>query len=72
MCVGWWLGFTVLTVGLGLRMTPPRGDNWSGALGMTAALFLFSVAESRVGNRLERGWLTGLFGGLGFSGADTD
>ncbi len=29
LCAGWWLGFTVLTVGLGLRMTPPRGDNWS-------------------------------------------
>ena len=30
MCAGWWLGFTVLAVGLGLHMTPPRGDNWAG------------------------------------------
>ncbi len=41
MCAGWWLGFSVLTLGLGLRMTPPRGDNWSGALGMTVAVLVF-------------------------------
>jgi hypothetical protein len=68
LCAGWWLGFTVLTIGLGLRMTPPRGDNWSGALGMTLALFVFLYRR----REWAISWMavvTGLFGGLGFSGA---
>jgi hypothetical protein len=68
MCVGWWLGFTVLTHSLGLRMTPPRGDNWSGALGMTIGMFVFLFRQREWGiswTALVVGW----FGGLGFSGA---
>jgi hypothetical protein len=68
LCAGWWLGFTVLTVGLGLRMTPPRGDNWAGALGMTSALFLFLYRHREWGITWTA-LVTGLFGGLGFSGA---
>lgn len=68
MCAGWWLGFTLLTVGLGLRMTPPRGDNWSGALGMTVAAGLFLVRR-REWEILWTGIVVGFFGGLGFSGA---
>ncbi len=41
MCAGWWIAFTLLTVRFGLRMTPPRGDNWAGALGMLAGVILF-------------------------------
>ncbi len=46
-------GFVILVLLLGLRMTPPRGDNWAGCLGMTAGppLVLPSdrpIARSRV------------------------
>ena len=40
MAGGWWAGFLVLVAGLGLRMTPPRGDNLAGCLGMTAAMLV--------------------------------
>ncbi|HEX3725012.1 MAG TPA: hypothetical protein VHV08_02165, partial [Pirellulales bacterium] len=68
MCGGWWLGFTVLVLGLGLRMTPPRGDNWAGALGMTLALLIFLYQTGELGI-LWAALVTGLFGGLGFTGA---
>jgi hypothetical protein len=68
MCAGWWLGFTVLVVGLGLRMTPPRGDNWAGALGMTLAMFAF-LWQTRQRGVAWAALVTGMFGGLGFSGA---
>jgi hypothetical protein len=68
MCAGWWLGFTVLTVCLGLRMTPPRGENWSGVLGMAVgvAAFLLRRRELEV---LWSGLVVGFFGGLAFSGS---
>jgi hypothetical protein len=66
--VGWWLGFGVLVVGLGFRMTPPRGDNWAGCLGMTVGLLaycarydLFGVAWAALA--------TGFLGGIGFATA---
>lgn len=68
MAVGWWLAFTILVPGLGLRMTPPRGDSWAGALGMTIGMFVFLWRNGLA----DIGWgglLTGWFGGLGFSGA---
>jgi hypothetical protein len=68
LCAGWWLGFTALTIGLGLRMTPPRGDNWSGVLGMTVAMFVFLYRQRELGVTWAA-LVTGLFGGLGFSGA---
>ncbi|MEX2114145.1 MAG: hypothetical protein WD845_13220 [Pirellulales bacterium] len=68
MCGGWWLGFTVLTVGLHLRMTPPRGDNWSGALGMMIGMFVFLYRQKEWGIAWTS-LATGFFGGLGFSGA---
>jgi hypothetical protein len=68
MCVGWWLGFTLLTVGLGLRMTPPRSDNWSGVLGMTIGVVAF-LMRRREWEVLWTLIIVGFFGGLGFSGA---
>ena len=41
LAAGWWAGFLILVVALELRMTPPRGDNWAGCLGMTAALLWY-------------------------------
>lgn len=66
MAGGWWAGFLLLVVLLGLRMTPPRGDNWAGMLGMTVALLIYcfrnglpAVAWTAI--------VTGTFAGVGFS-----
>ena len=69
MGAGWWVGFLVLTVALGLRMTPPRSDNWAGCVGMAAAMFLWLH---------RRGWgavsrialITAVFSGAGFALGD--
>ncbi len=45
---GWWAGYVLLTAILGLRMTPPRSDNWSGCVGIMVALALWLWRE---GNR---------------------
>lgn len=68
MSAGWWLGFGGLVLGLGFRMTPPRGDNWAGCLGMTAALFAY-LAYSRLLPAVFAGWVAGIAGGLSFAGA---
>lgn len=68
MCVGWWIGFLVFPVALGIRMTPPRGDSWAGNLGMVAALFLWF--QHRRWHTLAWSLLTaGMWGGIGFAGA---
>ncbi len=68
MAIGWWIGFLGLVVILGWRMTPPRGDNWAGCLGMVGGMWLFFA---------RRGWtsvtlsslITGFVGGFGFATA---
>jgi len=69
MTVGWWIGFLVLVVLFGWRMTPPRGDNWAGCLGMVIASFIFFerkkwrlVTASSI--------IAGTIGGVGFALAD--
>ncbi len=66
MAIGWWLGFGVLVLTFGLRMTPPRGDNWAGCLGMVVGIFRYcwrwrlpEVALSTL--------VTGFLGGIGFA-----
>jgi hypothetical protein len=68
MAWGWWAGFLVLVVGLGLRMTPPRGDNWAGCLGMTAGLFVY-WARHGLGEVALASLVTGILGGIGFAAA---
>jgi hypothetical protein len=70
LAVGWWLGFTILTVAplLNLRMTPPRGDSWAGMVGFNVALFVFLMRE-RLWGVAWAALVAGLIGGLGFSGA---
>jgi hypothetical protein len=70
MCAGWWLGFSVLTLGLGLRMTPPRGDNWAGATGMLLAVIAFLYRSGEWGV-LWSTLVSGFFGGLAFTGSTT-
>ena len=38
MGVGWFAGFLLLVNVCRLRMTPPRGDNWAGCVGMIVAV----------------------------------
>jgi hypothetical protein len=68
MAVGWWVAFLVLVVGLGLRMTPPRGDNWAGCLGMTLGLLVYCRREGL--EPVARAALaSGFIGGIGFAAA---
>jgi len=62
---GWWLGFGLLTLGLGLRMTPPRSDNWAGCIGLFAGLLTYLVG-TRNRAALMLTWYGLLAGGLGF------
>lgn len=68
MAAGWWVGFLVLVVAGGLRMTPPRGDNWAGCLGMTAGLFVYCL-RTGLGPVARAGLVTGFLGGIGFAAA---
>jgi hypothetical protein len=66
MSLGWWIGFLLLVNVLGLRMTPPRGDNWSGILGMVGGLWFYLW---RRGDRIPL-WSSicaGFWGGFGFA-----
>lgn len=64
--LGWWVGFGLLVLVLGFRMTPPRGDNWAGCLGMTAGLMWFCLRWN-LRESLGAMLLVGVIGGLGFS-----
>jgi hypothetical protein len=69
LAAGWWLGYLMLTVVLGLHMTPPRSDNWSGCVGLFVALVLY-LARRRDRAALMMA-LVGLFvGGVGFAVGD--
>lgn len=68
MTVGWWAGFLVLVIALGLRMTPPRGDNWAGCVGMVAGLLVYFQRNGLQGAAFVS-LITGIVGGLGFAGA---
>jgi hypothetical protein len=68
LAVGWWAGFALLVLVLGLRMTPPRGDNWAGCLGMTAGLFWY-CRHFRMGDVARAALQSGFIGGIGFAAA---
>ena len=68
MAGGWWAGFVILVLVLGLRMTPPRGDNWAGCLGMTVGLFAYCL-RTGLPEAARAGLVTGVVGGISFAGA---
>jgi hypothetical protein len=68
MAGGWWAGFLLLVVVLGLRMTPPRGDNWAGCLGMTLAVLGY-CHRIGFGEVTRAALLCGFIGGIGFAAA---
>jgi hypothetical protein len=70
LAIGWWVGFLLVVLlvdGLGIefRMTPPRGDNWAGALGMTAGALLF-CRRTGLEPVARVALVAGLWGGFGF------
>ena len=68
MAVGWWIGFLLLVVFLGWRMTPPRGDNWAGCAGMVVGMWVYF---QRRGLRevTAASLIAGFIGGFGFAAA---
>ncbi|WP_422931254.1 hypothetical protein [Singulisphaera sp. PoT] len=68
MGIGWWVGFAVLVLVLGMRMTPPRGDNWSGCVGLVGGLFAY-CRRYNLGEVARAGLVTGILGGIGFAAA---
>lgn len=69
LAASWWAGYLLLTVALGLHMTPPRSDNWSGCLGLfTGLLAYLLVRRNRAAVAMAVSGF--LFGGLGFALGD--
>lgn len=73
MAVGWMVGFLLMPVllgfgGAGLRMTPPRGDNWAGIVGVVFGTIGWLLRHGYT-RATYAGLLCGLVGGLGFAGA---
>jgi len=65
--IGWLAGFILLPVLLGLRLTPPRGDDWAGILGVVVAAILWCRHERLLAVAIAM-VVAGTIGGLGFSG----
>jgi hypothetical protein len=67
MALGWFAGFLLLPVLLDVRMTPPRGDNWAGILGVYAGFLIYSIRH-KLWPLVVASLVTGTIGGIGFSG----
>jgi hypothetical protein len=65
LSIGWFAAFLILVNVLKLRMNPPRGDNWSGCVGMVLGLLLFCWRNDLSGV-IFVALLTGILGGIGF------
>jgi hypothetical protein len=68
MAVGWWMAFLIFPVALTIRMTPPRGDNWAGCLGMVIGMIVYFQRNGLAGITFVS-LVTGFIGGLGFATA---
>jgi hypothetical protein len=73
LATGWGAGFLFMVfmterLGVEFRMTPPRGDNWAGILGMTGGLFVFCLRE-RLWPVGYAALVAGIWGGVGFAAA---
>ena len=65
LTIGWFASFLMLVVVLRLRMTPPRGDNWAGCVGLAAGLLIFCWRYDLYGLAFA-GLIAGFIGGVGF------
>jgi hypothetical protein len=68
MAIGWWVGFLILPVWMGVRMTPPRSDDWAGCLGMMVGMWVYLQRSGLTGVTFAS-VVTGFIGGLGFASA---
>jgi hypothetical protein len=73
LAAGWWAGFLLMVflvdgLGVQFRMTPPRGDNWAGVLGMTVAALLF-FGRHGLPAVVYAMLVAGFWGGFGFAAA---
>lgn len=73
MASGWFACFFIFPVllnfgGAGFRMTPPRGDDWAGILGVFLGTMLW-LHRNRLTGVIFASVVSGIIGGLGFSGA---
>jgi hypothetical protein len=68
MALGWWAAFLILVVLLGIRMTPPRGDNWAGCLGLVVGVLIYCGRQG-LSEVVLASLVTGILGGIGFAAA---
>lgn len=66
MAIGWWIGFLLLVNALGIRMTPPRGDNWAGCVGMVIGMWVYFQRQGLAGLTFAS-LVCGFIGGFGFA-----
>jgi hypothetical protein len=67
MAGGWLVSFLIFPTLLGIRMTPPRGDDWAGILGLFLGAMLW-LHRNNLRPVALAGVISGVVGGLGFSG----
>jgi hypothetical protein len=73
LAIGWWVAFLLMVfmvdvLGIEFRMTPPRGDNWAGAVGMTAGMFIWCLRRDLL-PVAHASLVAGVVGGFGFATA---
>jgi hypothetical protein len=66
MAAGWWIAFVLLVPVLGWRMTPPRGDNWAGCVGMVGGMLIY-FCRRKLHSLTLASLICGFFGGFGFA-----
>ena len=66
LTIGWLLSVCLFVSVLGWHLSPPRSDNWAGALGVLLGLTLFFIRRKEWA-ALYASLIVGLFSGLGFS-----
>ena len=66
MGIGWFGGFLLLVNICRLRMTPPRGDNWAGCVGMVIGILGYCSRYELSGVAFAT-LMTGFGGGIAFS-----
>lgn len=74
LAIGWWAGFLAMVFlvdvcGIEFRMTPPRGDNWAGIVGVVGGAMVF-CCRNNLAALVRAATIGGIWGGVGFAGAD--
>ena len=66
LSIGWFVSFLLLVNVFKLRMTPPRGDNWAGCVGLVLGVLIYCWRYHLEGVAFAV-LLTGFIGGIGFA-----